>query len=186
MPGPGGTASGLPTGSLFAGLLPEGRRLGALRRAVKTSADDDLTLLLAVYERRTLRMPPTHAVRIAMGFAMPVMLIGHVVATRPGTDPDAAPVMIGSHIDTVRTGGWFDGNLGVLGGLEVVETLAQHDIATKRPISVAFFTDEEGARFQPDMLGSLVYVGGLPLEEALTTVGVDGAVLGDARARQQR
>ena len=87
--------------------------------------------------------------------------IGNVVATRAGTDPSAAAVMTGSHIDTVRTGGRFDGNLGVLAGLEVVETLDQHGIATRRPIQVAFFTDEEGARFAPDMLGSLVYVGGL-------------------------
>ncbi len=92
---------------------------------------------------------------------MVVDAIGNVVGTRAGTDPAAAPVMVGSHVDTVRTGGWFDGNLGVLGGLEVVETLEQHGIATRRPISVAFFTNEEGARFQPDMLGSLVYVGGL-------------------------
>ena len=110
--------------------------------------------------------------------------IGNVIATRPGTDPLAAPVMMGSHIDTVRTGGWFDGNLGVLGGLEVVETLAQHGITTARPISVAFFTDEEGARFQPDMLGSLVYVGGMALEDALDVRAADdGARLGDELQR---
>jgi N-carbamoyl-L-amino-acid hydrolase len=119
-----------------------------------------------------------------LGLAVAVDAIGNVVATRPGTDPDAAPVMMGSHIDTVRTGGWFDGNLGVLGGLEVVETLEQHGITTRRPISVAFFTDEEGARFQPDMLGSLVYVGGLALEEALDVrASDDGSRLGDELAR---
>ena len=75
--------------------------------------------------------------------------------------------MTGSHIDTVRTGGRYDGNLGVLAGLEVVETLNAAGLVTRRPLVVAFFTDEEGARFAPDMLGSLVYVGGLPLEEAL-------------------
>ena len=91
---------------------------------------------------------------------MAIDAIGNVVATRAGTDPDAAPVMTGSHIDTVRTGGRFDGNLGVLAGLEVAETLEQHGVATQRPFQVAFFTDEEGARFPPDMLGSLVYVGG--------------------------
>jgi N-carbamoyl-L-amino-acid hydrolase len=119
-----------------------------------------------------------------LGLAVTIDAIGNVVATRPGTDPDAAPVMMGSHIDTVRTGGWFDGNLGVLGGLEVVETLEQHGITTRRPISVAFFTDEEGARFQPDMLGSLVYVGGLALEEALDVrASDDGSRLGDELAR---
>ena len=69
--------------------------------------------------------------------------------------------MTGSHIDTVATGGRFDGNLGVLAGLEVIETLETRGIRTRHPLSVAFFTDEEGARFAPDMLGSLVYVGGM-------------------------
>lgn len=113
-----------------------------------------------------------------------VDVVGNVVATRRGTDPAAAPVMCGSHIDTVATGGRFDGNLGVLAGLEVLETLEQHGIATTRPIAVAFFTDEEGARFAPDMLGSLVFAGGMPVEEALDIVAVDdGARLGDELAR---
>ena len=89
--------------------------------------------------------------------------------------------MTGSHIDTVRTGGRFDGNLGVLAGLEVIETLDQRrhrDRARRSPS--AFFTDEEGARFAPDMLGSLVYVGGMALEEALDVAAADdGARLGD-------
>ena len=115
-----------------------------------------------------------------LGLDVTVDAIGNVVATRPGTDPAAAPVMCGSHIDTVATGGRFDGNLGVLAGLEVVETLEQHGVATRRPIAVAFFTDEEGSRFAPDMLGSLVFVGGMPLEEALDVRAVDdGARLGD-------
>ena len=106
--------------------------------------------------------------------------IGNVVATRAGSDPTAAPVMVGSHIDTVITGGRFDGNLGVLAGLEVVETLAQLGVVTRRPIQVAFFTNEEGARFAPDMLGSLVYVGGLAVEEALDAIAAgDGERLGD-------
>nr|MBA3605658.1 Zn-dependent hydrolase [Acidimicrobiia bacterium] len=71
-----------------------------------------------------------------LGLMVTVDAIGNVVATRPGTDPDAAPVMTGSHVDTVATGGRFDGNLGVLAGLEVVETLAQRDIDTVRPIAV--------------------------------------------------
>ena len=102
----------------------------------------------------------------------------------PGSDPDAAPVMTGSHIDTVRTGGRYDGNLGVLAGLEVAETLEQHGIVTERPFVVAFFTDEEGARFPPDMLGSLVFAGGMPLEVALDIASVDdGARLGDELER---
>lgn len=119
-----------------------------------------------------------------LGLMVSVDAIGNVVAVRQGTDPSANPVMIGSHIDTVRTGGWFDGNLGVLGGLEVIETLEQHGIVTRRPLAVAFFTDEEGARFQPDMLGSLVYVGGMALEDALDVLASDdGARLGDELAR---
>jgi N-carbamoyl-L-amino-acid hydrolase len=118
-----------------------------------------------------------------LGLAVTIDAVGNVIATRAGTDPAAAPVMIGSHIDTVRTGGWFDGNLGVLGGLEVIETLEQHGIATTHPVSVAFFTNEEGARFQPDMLGSLVYVGGMGLEDALDVLAADdGARLGDELA----
>lgn len=106
--------------------------------------------------------------------------IGNVVATwsGPDTDRSLAPVMTGSHIDTVRTGGRYDGNLGVLAGLELVETLAEAGLSPKRPIAVAFFTDEEGARFPPDMLGSLVYVGGMRLEDALDIEGIDGAIVG--------
>jgi N-carbamoyl-L-amino-acid hydrolase len=119
-----------------------------------------------------------------LGLQISMDAIGNVVGTRAGSDPGAAAVMVGSHIDTVRTGGRFDGNLGVLSGLEIVETLAQHDVVTPRPIQVAFFTDEEGARFAPDMLGSLVYVGGLAVEEALDVRAADdGARLGDELAR---
>jgi len=119
-----------------------------------------------------------------LGLEVGVDEIGNVVATAPGTDPDLAPVMCGSHIDTVRTGGIYDGNLGVLAGLEVLETLATAGIRTRRPLAVAFFTDEEGSRFAPDMLGSLTYVGGLALEEAQDICAVDdGARLGDELER---
>lgn len=119
-----------------------------------------------------------------LGLSVTIDAVGNVVGVRAGTDPTAAPVMMGSHIDTVQTGGRFDGNLGVLSGLEVIETLAQHGIETAHPVAVAFFTDEEGARFQPDMLGSLVYVGGMALEDALDVRAADdGARLGDELAR---
>lgn len=108
--------------------------------------------------------------------------IGNVIATYPGTEP-LPPVMMGSHIDTVRTGGLYDGNLGVLAGLEVVRTLHENGLRAKRPLAVAFFTNEEGSRFQPDMLGSLVYVGGMPLAHALDCRDADGARLGDELAR---
>jgi N-carbamoyl-L-amino-acid hydrolase len=94
-----------------------------------------------------------------------------------------APVMSGSHIDTVRTGGRFDGCYGVLAALEVIETCQQAGVSPTRPLAVGIFTDEEGARFAPDMLGSLVYVGGMPLEEALDVISIDGAKLGDELVR---
>ncbi len=119
-----------------------------------------------------------------LGMQVSIDGIGNVIATRPGTDSSLAAVMTGSHIDTVGTGGRFDGNLGVLAGLEVVEVLEQHGVTTERPLQVAFFTDEEGSRFAPDMLGSLVYAGGLALEEALDLSAADnGARLGDDLAR---
>jgi len=119
----------------------------------------------------------------SLGLAVRVDRIGNVVATRPGLDSSLDPVMTGSHIDTVRTGGRYDGTLGVLAGLEVVRALDDAGLRTRRPLAVAFFTDEEGSRFAPDMLGSLVYAGGMPLEDALDIVAIDGAVLGDELER---
>jgi N-carbamoyl-L-amino-acid hydrolase len=116
-----------------------------------------------------------------LGLDVGVDAIGNVIGTwEVGT---GAPVMTGSHIDTVRTGGRYDGNLGVLAGLEVIETLQRAKLTPRRPIAVGFFTDEEGARFAPDMLGSLVYVGGLPLEEAHDITGIDGARVGSELER---
>jgi N-carbamoyl-L-amino-acid hydrolase len=117
-----------------------------------------------------------------LGLDVQVDVIGNVVARREGREP-GPPVMCGSHIDTVATGGRFDGNLGVLAGLEVLETLASAGVVPRRAMAVAFFTDEEGARFAPDMLGSLVYAGGMTVEEAYDLVGIDGARLGDELAR---
>lgn len=108
-----------------------------------------------------------------LGMRIAIDAIGNIVGTFPGSD-DVPPVMVGSHIDTVRTGGLYDGNYGVLGGLEVVATLREAGLQTRRPLAVAVFTNEEGARFQPDMMGSLVYVGGMPLQDALTTCDADG------------
>ena len=93
------------------------------------------------------------------------------------------PVMTGSHIDTVRTGGKYDGNYGVLAGLEVIQTCQEQGVTPVHPLAVAFFTNEEGARFAPDMFGSIVYVGGMSVEEALDTIGIDGARVGDELER---
>jgi N-carbamoyl-L-amino-acid hydrolase len=117
-----------------------------------------------------------------LGLDVQVDAIGNVIALREGREP-GPPVMCGSHIDTVATGGIYDGNLGVLTGLEVLETLASAGVVPRRSMAVAFFTDEEGSRFAPDMLGSLVYAGGMPVEEAYDLVGIDGARLGDELAR---
>lgn len=117
-----------------------------------------------------------------LGLEVQIDGIGNVVGTRAGRE-DGPPVLCGSHVDTVATGGIYDGNLGVLSGLEVLETLAAAGVTPKRPMAVAFFTDEEGSRFAPDMLGSLVYAGGLALEDAYDIVGIDGARLGDELAR---
>ncbi len=119
-----------------------------------------------------------------LGLDVTIDAIGNVVATLAGSDPTLAPVMIGSHIDTVGTGGRFDGNLGVLAGLEIIETLQHNHVVTDRALQVAFFTDEEGSRFAPDMLGSLVFVGGMPIEEALDLIAADDhARLGDELER---
>ena len=116
-----------------------------------------------------------------LGLTVTTDVIGNVIGTWDvGT---GLPVMTGSHIDTVRTGGKYDGNLGVLAGLEVIQTLQESQVIPPRPISVGIFTNEEGSRFAPDMLGSLVYVGGLSIEDALDIVGIDGARVGDELER---
>lgn len=118
-----------------------------------------------------------------LGLEVTVDGIGNVVATQPGFDSEIAPVMCGSHIDTVRTGGRYDGNYGVLAGLEVIEAAQTAGLELTRPLAVAFFTDEEGARFAPDMLGSLAYAGGIGIEDALDIVGIDGVTVGDELRR---
>ena len=118
-----------------------------------------------------------------LDMAVTVDPIGNIFGVRAGLQPDLPPVMTGSHVDTVRTGGIYDGNYGVLAGLEVVATLNDAKQRTQRSLVVGVFTNEEGARFAPDMLGSLVYVGGMPLDEALAIKAIDGARLGDELER---
>lgn len=116
-----------------------------------------------------------------LGLDVTVDVVGNVVGT--WNVGSGAPVMTGSHIDTVRTGGKYDGNYGVLGGLEVIQTVQESGYVPPRPMAVAFFTNEEGARFAPDMMGSLAFVGGSPVETVLDTVGIDGARVGDELER---
>ncbi|MFZ9706261.1 MAG: Zn-dependent hydrolase [Ilumatobacteraceae bacterium] len=118
---------------------------------------------------------------IDLGLSVSVDAVGNIIGT--WNVGRGAPVMTGSHIDTVRTGGKYDGNYGVLAGLEVIETLQGAGLEPQRPLAVGVFTDEEGARFAPDMLGSLVYAGGMSVEEAHDVVAIDGARLGDELER---
>lgn len=113
------------------------------------------------------------------GLDVSIDRIGNVFGRREGAAPAAAPVIAGSHIDSVPTGGAFDGALGVLSGLEFVRTLNDLGKVTRRPIVVAFFTEEEGARFGTDMLGSAVATGRIALEVARATRDAGGVSVGD-------
>jgi N-carbamoyl-L-amino-acid hydrolase len=117
-----------------------------------------------------------------LGLDITIDRIGNVIGVRKGRDP-GPPVTIGSHIDTVRTGGKYDGNLGVLAGLEIVACLNRAGVETERGLAVGFFTNEEGARFAPDMMGSGVQQGALDLDECLATEGIDGKRVGDELER---
>lgn len=117
------------------------------------------------------------------GMSLSVDPIGNLFARRPGSDPDAAPVMIGSHLDTQPEGGRFDGVYGVLAGLEVVRTLNDLGIQTRKPLDVAVWTNEEGARFTPAMFGSAVFTGVMSLDAALAVR--DAAGISVAQALQQ-
>lgn len=114
-----------------------------------------------------------------LGLAVTVDRIGNVFGRRAGADDRLAPVMMGSHIDSVPTAGRFDGCLGVLGGLEILRALDDASRTTRRPLVVAFFTDEEGCRFGTDMLGSAVATGRLPLDTAYDLRDADGLRLRD-------
>ena len=111
--------------------------------------------------------------------------IGNIFGVLHAAHPEgmAQPLMMGSHIDTVRNAGALDGCYGVLAGLAVVRAYRQAGLRPARAIVVAAFTNEEGVRYQPDMMGSLVYAGGMDVQAALNTVGTDGTRLGDELAR---
>jgi N-carbamoyl-L-amino-acid hydrolase len=117
------------------------------------------------------------------GLAITVDRIGNVFMRREGANPALPPIVTGSHIDTQPTGGKFDGNYGVLAGLEVVRTLNERGIATVAPIEVAFWTNEEGSRFVPVMMGSGVFCGAFSLETAYAALDVDGKSVGEELAR---
>ena len=119
----------------------------------------------------------------AAGMSVTVDQIGNVFMRREGRNPSLPPVMTGSHIDTQPTGGKFDGNYGVLAGLEVVRTLNDLNIATEAPIEVAFWTNEEGSRFVPVMMGSGVFCGAFSLETAYAARDTEGKTVRDELER---
>ncbi len=114
----------------------------------------------------------------AAGMTCTVDRMGNIFARRPGMNPQALPVATGSHLDTQPTGGKFDGVYGVLAGLEVVRTLNDAQIETEAPIEVICWTNEEGARFAPAMIGSAVFSGNFSLEYGHSRTDVEGNTLG--------
>jgi N-carbamoyl-L-amino-acid hydrolase len=118
----------------------------------------------------------------AAGMSVTVDKIGNVFMRREGRNP-LPPIVSGSHIDTQPTGGKFDGNYGVLAALEVVRTLNDLDIETEAPIEVVFWTNEEGSRFVPVMMGSGVFAGVFPLETIYAAQDAQGKTVGEELAR---
>jgi len=119
----------------------------------------------------------------AAGCTVRVDTVGNIFARRDGTDPNAPPVMTGSHLDTQPLGGRFDGAYGVLAGLEVVRTLNDAGITTRAPLDVVVWTDEEGCRFTTKTMGSAVFAGLFPAQDVLDGVDPDGRRFGDELTR---
>ncbi|MFB4253045.1 MULTISPECIES: Zn-dependent hydrolase [Pseudomonas] len=117
------------------------------------------------------------------GMTLSVDPIGNLFARRPGSDPHAAPVMMGSHLDTQPEGGRFDGVYGVLAGLEVLRTLNDLGVQTRKPLELVVWTNEEGARFTPAMFGSAVFTGIMSLDAALAVRDADGISVAEALQR---
>ena len=117
------------------------------------------------------------------GLTVTIDTIGNGFLRRAGRNHDLPPSVTGSHIDTQPTGGKFDGNYGVLAGLEVVRTLNDHGIVTEAPIEVAWWTNEEGSRFVPVMMGSGVFAKAFTLETAYAAKDTEGKTVKDELAR---
>jgi N-carbamoyl-L-amino-acid hydrolase len=119
----------------------------------------------------------------AAGLDVRVDELGNVFGRYPGRNPDAAPVLVGSHLDSQPYGGRYDGQLGVLTALEAVQTIAESDVEPDRPLEVVNWTNEEGTRFQPSMMGSSGYVGFEDVDYLLAATDRDGAVVADELER---
>ena len=116
------------------------------------------------------------------GLSIEIDAIGNIFARRPGTDAKQPPVAIGSHLDSQPSGGKFDGAYGVMAGLEVVRTLNDAGIRTRSPLEVVSWTNEEGSRFVPTLMGSGVFAGVFPLDNILEAKDVDGISVREALA----
>jgi N-carbamoyl-L-amino-acid hydrolase len=117
------------------------------------------------------------------GLTVTVDAVGNIFARRRGREDSLPPVVMGSHLDTQFNGGRFDGILGVLSALEVMRTLNNQNVETRRPLEIAMWTNEEGARFSPPMLGSAAFAGVHPLDWVYGRKADDGATVGDELAR---
>jgi N-carbamoyl-L-amino-acid hydrolase len=156
---------GIDGGRLWSSLM-ELARIGAtpkggVRRVTLTPADREGRERFALWCRDA-------------GLELRVDAIGNMFARRAGKDAGAAPVVMGSHLDTQPNGGRFDGAYGVMAGLEVVRTLNDAGITTRAPLEVACWTNEEGSRFVPTMMGSGVFAGVYPLDDVLKNKDTDG------------
>jgi N-carbamoyl-L-amino-acid hydrolase len=140
---------------------------GGVSRLALTSLDKEARDLFVTWSRDA-------------GCSIRVDQMGNIFARRPGLDNAASPVQIGSHGDSQPNGGRFDGIYGVLGGLEVIRTLNDHDIETTRPIEVVNWTNEEGSRFAPAMVSSGVYAGVFSLDYGLSRADAQGISIGQA------
>lgn len=140
---------------------------GGVRRVTLTSADREGRERFALWCREA-------------GLELRVDAIGNMFALRAGKEAGAAPVVMGSHLDTQPNGGRFDGAYGVMAGLEVVRALNDAGITTRAPLEVACWTNEEGSRFVPTMMGSGVFTGVYPLEEVLGNKDTDGVSVREA------
>jgi len=117
------------------------------------------------------------------GLAVEVDGIGNLFARRAGADPGLPPVAMGSHLDSQPSGGKFDGAYGVMAGLEVLRTLNDAGMRTRAPIEVVSWTNEEGSRFTPVLMGSGVFCGLFTLEHVRAQKDLDGVTVGDALDR---
>jgi N-carbamoyl-L-amino-acid hydrolase len=140
---------------------------GGVRRITLTPADREGRELFARWCREA-------------ALEVRVDAIGNMFARRAGADAAAAPVMMGSHLDTQPNGGKFDGAYGVMAGLEVIRTLNDAGVKTRAPIEVAAWTNEEGSRFVPTMMGSGVFTGVYALEDVLKNKDTEGVSVGAA------